>query len=87
MQERHFSNWRAVAHNFYGEEHLLYVGISFEQVKKNYSGSFYELLTHEEQANINRITVEKFIGAHDCGRWNTQDILKVPRVHKSTAAV
>ncbi len=77
-----FNNWRAVAHAYYGVQHLLYMGISMEQVRKNYPGAFYELLQTAEQMSINRISLEKWQGTADSGHWVVHDALKVPRVHK-----
>jgi hypothetical protein len=76
------NNWRAVGVTYYGDQHLLYMGTSVEQVKKNYPGSFYELLTTGEQMSINRISLEKWNGKPDCGYWNAQDTLRVPRVNR-----
>lgn len=78
------NNWRAVGHTARGEQHLLYIGISAEQVKKNYSGPFYEVLTVEEQSAIRRVTLEKWNGKPDSGKWTINDNLRVPRVHKAT---
>lgn len=77
------NNWRAVAHTVRGEEHLLYIGMSAEQVKKNYAGTFYEILTAEEQTSVNKVTLEKWNGKPTAGHWNMTDSLKVPRIHKS----
>lgn len=77
-----FNCWRAIAHTYYGEEHLLYMGISMEQVKKNYPGSFYEILQATEQSAVNRISLEKWHGHPEHGHWVVTDTLKVPRVHK-----
>lgn len=83
MEHPNYSNWRAVAHTHYGDQHLLYVGISPEQVKKNFPGSFYEILTPEEQTAVNRVTLEKWKGSAAHGNWFTLESLKVPRVHKT----
>jgi len=77
-----FNNWRAVAHAYYGVQHFLYMGISMEQVRKNYPGAFYEILQVNEQLSISRITLEKWSGVPESGRWIVTDTLKVPRVHK-----
>lgn len=79
---RSFNCWCAVAHTHFGEQHLLYMGISMEQVKKNYPGSFYEILQVGEQSAVNRISLEKWFGGPEKGHWAITDNLKVPRVHK-----
>jgi hypothetical protein len=76
------NNWRAVAHAYYGDQHLIYMGSSMEQVRKNYPGAFYEILQGGEQMGINRITLEKWNGKPDSGFWSTQDVMKVPRVNR-----
>jgi hypothetical protein len=83
MSQPSFNNWRAVAHTRYGTEHLLYVGGSGEQVKKNFPGAFYEILTPEEKESICRVTLERWFGAETSGNWQTKESLRVPRVHKS----
>jgi hypothetical protein len=87
FMEQDFNCWRAVAHAFYGSQHLLYMGMSLEQVRKNYSGAFYEILEAGEQKSINRISLEKWNGAPDSGYWMVHDTLKVPRVFKHAQAV
>lgn len=79
------NNWRAVGHTGKNTEILLYFGISAEQVKKNYSGPFYDNLTVEEQMSIRRVTLEKWNGKPNSGKWVINDTLKVPRVHKTPA--
>jgi hypothetical protein len=80
------NGWRALGHTVKNEEVILYVGISAEQVKKNYSGPFYEQLTNDEQASIRKITLEKWSGKPDSGRWLITDTLRVPRVYKTSVS-
>ncbi len=87
QQYKDFNCWRAVAHAYYGAQHLLYMGMSMEQVRKNYPGAFYEILQTGEQMSINRITLEKWNGTEESGNWKTCDTLKVPRVHKQADVV
>jgi hypothetical protein len=76
LVESRMQGWRAlaVAHN--GAQHLLYVGMSFEQVKKNYQNSFSNLLTDEEQLTIFQIQIQRWSGVPDSGKWVTQDIAR-----------
>ncbi len=78
-----FNGWRAVGLTGCGEQHLLYMGTSQEQVKKNFPGSFYEILTPDEQHDMIRIVLEKWNGAPDRGFWSTHESLKIPRIHRN----
>lgn len=80
---RDFSKWRVVAHAYYGAEHLLYVGNSIDQVKKNCMGAFYGVLTQHEQMSINRITLEKWNGGPSKGYWTYHDNIKIPKINRS----
>lgn len=77
-----FNGWRAIAHSSSDNEHLLYMGMSMEQVKKNFPGAFYDLLVVEEQLAIESIFLEKWHGSPDSGYWVLMENLKVPRVFK-----
>jgi len=79
LQETKFQTWRAVAVAEGGVEHLLTLGTSSDQVKKNYSVPFFDLLTRDEQASIKRILLEKWYGVADCGKWVKQDFLSLPK--------
>ena len=82
LSESRMQGWRAlaVAHN--GDQHLLYVGMSFEQVKKNYQNSFSNHLTDEEQLTIFQIQIQRWSGVPDSGKWITQDIARFDIKHK-----
>ena len=70
--------WRALATYKDGRECLLYVGGSFSQVNENYDSPYYELLDDEERALVKTIHLQKWVGAPDAGRWETQRNLPIP---------
>jgi hypothetical protein len=83
LTESKMQGWRAVAVAKDGSEHLIFVGMSFEQVKKNYSTAFFALLTEEEQNNIKLIQMQRWNGVPDSGKWVAQDALRMPVAKKN----
>lgn len=79
LRETKFQTWRALALSEAGKEHLIVLGNSSEQVKRNYAQAFSEVLTVDEQSVICKISLEKWNGVADCGKWANQDFLKVPQ--------
>jgi DNA polymerase/3'-5' exonuclease PolX len=79
--------WRALAIGKDGKEHLLFVGMSYEQVKKNYALAFSDFLTEEEQSNIQTIQMQRWAGIPDRGKWVSQDIARIPEITKSKEGV
>lgn len=77
-----FNGWRAMAYTYYGEQYLLYMGPTPEQVKKHFTSCFYELLSTGEQMGVNRISIENWHGTPEKGFWVTQEELKVPKVER-----
>ena len=80
MTESRLQGWRALAIGKDNKEHLIFVGMSYEQVKRNYSVSFAELLTEEEQMNIQTIQMQRWSGTADRGKWVSQDVIKIPEI-------
>lgn len=78
MTESRMQGWRALAIGKDGSEHLVFVGMSYEQVKKNYSESFLDILTDEEQDNISIIQIQRWNGVPDNGKWVSQDTARIP---------
>jgi hypothetical protein len=71
--------WRAMA-VFDDErpEALLLIGRSSTQVRAGYIESFMDLLDDEERDHVESISLERWHGAPDAGRWMQQTTLKVP---------
>lgn len=85
MTESRMQGWRAVAVGNDGVEHLVFVGMSYEQVKKNYASAFLAILTPEEQSNIKHIQMQRWIGVADSGRWTSQEISRIPTAKRVEA--
>lgn len=78
--------WRAVA--VFDDRHdcLIYVGRSSLQVRNNFAEVFFDLLDDEERSHVRSISLQKWNGAPDSGRWVQQQPLSVPSKPKLTAA-
>ena len=71
--------WRAVAVFDDGRpEALILIGRSSTQVRTGYVESFMELYDDEEREHVQSIALQRWSGAADAGRWQTQTTLKVP---------
>jgi hypothetical protein len=71
--------WRAVA--VFGDdrgEALILIGRSSTQVRQNYAESFLELFDEEERDMVESVSLQRWHGAPDAGRWMSQAVLKVP---------
>jgi hypothetical protein len=76
--EAKLQGWRALAIGLDQSEHLIYVGRSSTQVRTGYAAAFLELLDEEERANIRQISLQRWNGAPDEGRWVQQTTLAIP---------
>lgn len=70
-------SWRAVA-VFEDREMLLYLNRSSTQVRAGFRTAFFELLDDEERDQVKSISLERWTGASDSGRWVHQSDLPVP---------
>jgi hypothetical protein len=70
--------WRAVAVFDDRSERLLYLGRSSIQVRTGFKEAFLELLDDEEREHVRSISLQRWHGAPDCGRWIHQTNLNVP---------
>ncbi len=71
-------NWRALAVFADGSTRLLYVGRSAPHVQAGYAGAFAEVLDADERAAVVRISLQRWDGAADQGRWIAQASLAKP---------
>ena len=78
MTEQNSQSWRAVAIQKDSTEHLLCLGNTYLELKRLYAESFNDLLTEDEQKNVDKISVERWRGESSCGRWLRQDMFRVP---------
>ena len=79
LTEAKAQGWRAVAVFDDREDALLYLGLSSTQVRAGYLESFMELLDEEERDHTQSISLQRWHGAPDAGRWLHQTNLKVPQ--------
>ena len=70
--------WRAIAVFDDRPECLLYVGRSSTQVRAGFTESFFDLLDDEERDHVRSISLQRWQGAPDSGRWIHQTNLTVP---------
>ena len=70
--------WRAVAVFDDRGDRLLYLGRSSTQVRAGYNQAFLEVLDEEEREHVRSISLQRWHGAPDAGRWMHQTNLTVP---------
>jgi hypothetical protein len=70
--------WRAIAVFDDRSDQLLYLGRSSTQVRQGFVQAFFEVLDQEERDHVRSISMQRWHGAPDAGRWVHQTSLKVP---------
>lgn len=70
--------WRAVAVFDDRNDALLYLGRSSTQVRAGYVQAFLEVLDEEEREHVTSISLQRWQGAADSGRWLAQTTLILP---------
>ncbi|MBX9681756.1 MAG: hypothetical protein K2X38_23605 [Gemmataceae bacterium] len=70
--------WRAVAVFEDRTEQLLYLNRSSTQVKNGLRAAFFDVLDREERSGVKAISLQRWHGAPDAGRWIQQMTLPVP---------
>lgn len=70
--------WRALAIFEDGRESLLFLGRSSSQVRSGYITAFSEVLDAEERAQVRSISLQRWNGAPDAGRWVQLTTLNIP---------
>lgn len=78
MTESKAQRWRALAIMSDGSEALLYLGSSIVQVRDNYAESWAEYFNDASRKATVKIVLQKWNGAVDCGRWETQQNSNLP---------
>ncbi len=74
--------WRAMAVFDDRSERLLYLGRSSTQVRAGFSQAFFEVLDDEERDLVRSISLQRWHGAPDAGRWMHQTMLTIPTAVK-----
>lgn len=70
--------WRAVAVFDDRGDRLLFLGRSSTQVRAGYGQAFLEVLDEEERDHVRSVSLQRWHGAPDAGRWMHQTNLTVP---------
>ena len=70
--------WRAVAVFDDRTDRLLYLGRSSTQVRANFVEAYFEVLDEEERDHVRSISLQRWHGAPDAGRWLPQTTLVIP---------
>ena len=74
--------WRAVAVFDDRGDRLLYLGRSSTQVRAGFSQAFFEVLDDEEREHVRSVSLQRWHGAPDAGRWMHQTNLNIPATVK-----
>ncbi len=70
--------WRALAVFDDRHDRLIYLGRSSTQVRANFVAAYFEVLDDEEREHVRSISLQRWHGAPDAGRWIHQTNLTVP---------
>ncbi len=70
--------WRALAIFEDGAERLVYLHRSSSQVRAGYVAAFMDLFDEEERDQVRAISLQRWHGAPDAGRWIQQTTLTLP---------
>ncbi len=70
--------WRAMAVFDDRTDRLLYLGRSSTQVRANFAVAYFEVLDEEEREHVRSVSLQRWHGAPDAGRWMHQSNLTVP---------
>ncbi len=70
--------WRAMAIFDDRGDRLIFLGRSSTQVRAGYAGAYVEVLDEEERDHVRAISLQRWHGAPDAGKWMHQTNLNVP---------
>jgi hypothetical protein len=70
--------WRAIAVFDDRTDRLVYLDRSSTQVRQNFAQAFFDVLDDEERDHVRSISLQRWQGAADAGRWIHQTNLVVP---------
>lgn len=74
--------WRALAIFDDRADRLLYLGRSSTQVRAGFGEAFFDVLDDEEREHVRSISLQRWHGAPDAGRWMHLTNLMVPMAAK-----
>ncbi len=78
LTEKKFSDWRVVATDADGKEHVIFIGQSFTAVTQAFPNAFKDLLEEEDKAKIKEVMVQKWYGTASKGTWADRKLLPIP---------
>lgn len=70
--------WRALAIFDDRSDRLLYLGRSSTQVRGGFTDAFFEVLDEEERDHVRSVSLQRWHGAPDAGKWLHLTHLAVP---------
>jgi hypothetical protein len=70
--------WRAIAVFDDRGDRLVYLGRSSTQVRAGFGEAFFEVLDEEERAHVMSVSLQRWQGTPDSGRWLQQTTLPLP---------
>ena len=70
--------WRALAIFDDRGDRLIYLGRSSTQVRAGFVQAYFEVLDDEEREHVRSISLQRWHGAPDAGRWMHQTNLTIP---------
>jgi hypothetical protein len=70
--------WRAMAVFDDRGDRLIYLGRSSTQVRSNFAEAFFEVLDEEERDHVRAISLQRWNGAPDAGKWQQHTNLTIP---------
>jgi hypothetical protein len=70
--------WRALAIFDDRGDRLIYLGRSSTQVRAGFVQAYFEVLDDEEREHVRSVSLQRWHGAPDAGRWMHQTNLTVP---------
>ncbi len=70
--------WRAVAVFDDRSERLIYLGRSSTQVRANLTEAYFEVLEDDEREHVKSISLQRWQGAPDAGKWQHHTNLNLP---------
>jgi len=85
QQEERAQNWRAVAVFPDRPEQLIYLGLSCQQVRDGMVASFFEMFDDEERSLVTSISLQRWTGTPDMGKWQQTGTMAVPESKLSVA--
>ena len=71
-------SWRAVAVFDDRPDQLVYLHRSSTQIRAGYRAAFMDLLDEEEREHCKSVSLQRWQGAPDAGRWVHQTNLQMP---------